>query len=287
MIEIRRAERRKAKLRLGLAGPSGSGKTMSALKLAHGMGGRICLIDTERGSGDLYANLFPYDVITLTPPYAPKYYIEAIRMAEQAGYDIILADSLSHAWIDEGGLLDQADKLTASGRVNNFTVWRELTPQHRALVNAILNSPAHFIATVRSKQAYEMEDYTDSRGNKKKQPVKVGLAPVFREGIEYEFSIFFDLNQDHYARATKDRANMFRDEIFMIDEKTGERIMKWLNEGKDDPQIQKVEIVKLLKNLGFEATGRDAYEVKVKELTGLDLIEPSYAEIIKKLTPKK
>ena len=54
-IEIRKAERVKSKLRLGLAGPSGSGKTMSALKVAKGIGGRVCLIDTERGSGDLYA----------------------------------------------------------------------------------------------------------------------------------------------------------------------------------------------------------------------------------------
>ena len=282
---IRKAERRKAKLRLGLAGPSGSGKTMSALRLAKGLGGRACMIDTERGSGDLYGGMYDYDIITLTPPYAPKVYIEAIKAAEEAGYDVIITDSLSHAWSDEGGLLDQADKLTASGKVNNFTVWRELTPQHRALVNAILNSPAHFIATVRSKQQYELEEYTDSRGNKKKQPVKVGLAPVFREGIEYEFSIFFDINQDHFARATKDRTNMFANEVFVIDEKVGERIMGWLNSGKDDPLTQKQEIVKLLKALGIEPKSRDEYEVKIKELTGYDLVESQYGSIITKLTP--
>jgi hypothetical protein len=119
-VEIRKAERTKAKLRLGLAGPSGAGKTMSSLKLAKGItpAGRILMIDTERGSGDLYADLFDYDIITLQPPYKPEKYVEAIRAGEEAGYDTIIIDSLSH-WSDEGGILDQADKLSSGG--NRFT----------------------------------------------------------------------------------------------------------------------------------------------------------------------
>jgi predicted ATP-dependent serine protease len=127
-VEIRKAERTKAKLRLGLAGPSGAGKTMSSLKLAKGItpAGRILMIDTERGSGDLYADLFDYDIITLQPPYKPEKYVEAIRAGEEAGYDTIIIDSLSHAWSDEGGILDQADKLSAGG--NRFTAWAKLRP---------------------------------------------------------------------------------------------------------------------------------------------------------------
>jgi hypothetical protein len=135
--------------------PSGSGKTMGSLKVAKGLGGKILMIDAERGSGDLYADLFEYDIITLQPPYAPKNYVEAIHAAEETGYDVIIIDSLSHVWSDERGLLDRAAKLSAQS--NRFTVWAKLTPQHRALVNALLNSPAHIVATVRSKQEYTIE----------------------------------------------------------------------------------------------------------------------------------
>ena len=55
MATFRKAERKKAKLRLGIVGPAGSGKTYSSLLIAAGLGGRIALIDTENGSGDLYA----------------------------------------------------------------------------------------------------------------------------------------------------------------------------------------------------------------------------------------
>jgi hypothetical protein len=129
-IEIRKAERVKSKLRLGLAGPSGSGKTMSALKVAKGIGGPVCLIDTERGSGDLYANLYDYSVITLEPPFKPDILIDAIHAAEKAGFAVIIIDSLSHFWSDEGGILDQADKMQNSGK-NRFTLWADPTAQRR------------------------------------------------------------------------------------------------------------------------------------------------------------
>jgi hypothetical protein len=269
-VEIRKAERTKAKLRLGLAGPSGAGKTMSSLKLAKGITptGRILMIDTERGSGDLYADLFDYDIITLQPPYKPEKYVEAIRAGEEAGYDTIILDSLSHAWSDEGGILDQADKLSAGG--NRFTVWAKLTPQHRSLVNAMLNSPAHIIATVRSKQDYAIDD--DDRG--KKTVKKLGLAPVQREGMEYEFTIFFDIDQDHNAHASKDRTNLFKDEVFTPSEKVGERILEWLNSGKEaapeDINRKKAKILHCLKLLGADVATAEAIRKSIIGLTQLD-----------------
>lgn len=277
-IQIRKAERRKAKLRLGLAGPSGAGKTMSALKLAKGLGGKVCMIDTERGSGDLYADLYEYSVITLTPPFKPSAYAEAIKAAETAGFDVIIIDSLSHAWADEGGLLDQADKLAAGG--NKYTVWADLTPQHRQLVNAMLNSPKHIIATVRSKTAYELQEYTDSKGNKKSRPVKMGMAPVQREGMEYEFTVFMDIEINHQAHASKDRTNLFKDEVFMIDESVGNRLIEWLNAGVHDVNGLKQELVGHLDRLGMgvpsEAADRIPYiKDAVLRLTGIPADEAS------------
>ncbi len=292
-IQIRKAERARSKLRIGLAGPSGSGKTMSALKLARGIAGqngKILMIDTERGSGDLYAHITDYDIITLTPPYAPKNYVEAIEAAEDAGYDVIIVDSLSHAWSDEGGLLDQADKLSASG--NRFTAWASLTPQHRKLVSGMLNSDCHIIATVRSKQEYAMEK-DDKTG--KTSVKKLGLAPVQRDGMEYEFTVFMDIEQNHAAHVSKDRTDLFKDEVFVIDEGTGERLTAWLNEGKtitDKPKnrdqrlnAKKSRIVQQLNMLGVPTKDvpREQVSAKVKELTGLELEDKNLDEITSRL----
>jgi hypothetical protein len=77
------AKRQMSKLRLGLIGPSGSGKTYSALLIAQGLGGKIALLDTERGSGSLYAGLCAYDVAELNPPYDPGRYVQAIQGAAE------------------------------------------------------------------------------------------------------------------------------------------------------------------------------------------------------------
>ncbi len=279
-ITIRKAERRKAKLRLALAGPSGSGKTMSSLLLAKGLGGKVCMIDTERGSGDLYATLTDYDIITLKPPYKPAIYVAAIEAAEKAGYDIIIIDSLSHAWADEGGLLDQADRMQSSGR-NRFTMWAELTPQHRQLVNAMLNSPKHIIATIRSKQGYAME--TDPKTGKASVK-KLGLEPVQRDGLEYEFTVFMDIDQNHNAHASKDRTNLFKNEIFVIGEKISERILNWLNEGKDDPEDIKRQIFELAQKLGIsEDVEPEDFKKHIKAFTDLELEEKNYQEIANRL----
>ena len=285
-IEIRKAERVKSKLRLGLAGPSGSGKTMSALKIANGIGGPVCLIDTERGSGDLYANLYEYSVISLEPPFKPDILIDAIHAAEKAGFNVIIIDSLSHFWSDDGGILDPADKMQNSGK-NRFTMWADLTPQHRRLVNAMLNSPKHIIGTMRSKQEYAME--TDEKG--KASVKKLGLAPVQREGMEYEFTVFFDISQDHYARTTKDRTNMFGNELFIMDETTGQRLAKWLNQGKDDVNALKHEVVEQLTRLEIPLPSdaeqrRDFIPDALKKLTGLDAIDANIREILTKLVDR-
>lgn len=279
-IQIRKAERVRSKLRLALAGPAGAGKTMSALKVAKGMGGKVCIIDTERGSGDLYANLYDYSVITLEPPFKPDLAIEAIHAAEKAGFDVIIIDSLSHFWSDEGGLLDQADKMQSSGK-NRFTMWADLTPQHRRLVNAMLNSPKHIIGTMRSKQEYAME--TDEKG--KASVRKLGLAPVQRDGMEYEFTVFFDISQDHYAKATKDRTNMFGNEIFIADETTGARLMKWLDDGRVDTGALKREIVGQFERLEIplpigQAEMREFLTTAIPKLTGIKLADEQLQEIV-------
>ena len=250
-MSFQKAQRKQAKLRLALAGPSGSGKTYSALLIAQGLApeGRIALIDTERGSGELYSHLADYDIATLTPPYTPDRYIALIREAEQAGYAVLIIDSLSHAWTGQGGVLDMHEKAATAAKGNNWAAWREVTPAHNALVDAMLGANLHVIATLRTKTAY---DVTDDNG--KKKPVKVGLAPVQRDGMEYEFTLLFDLTIDsHLATAAKDRTSLFDGQHFTPSQETGVKLREWLDSGVDPVEASRA----LLDALKAQATAID------------------------------
>ncbi len=218
------ARRSSAKLRLALLGPSGSGKTYSALKIAEGLGGKIVLIDTERGSGELYSHVTPYDVGHLDPPFTPAKYVTTIKAAEDAGYDVIIIDSLSHAWAGEGGVLDIHDKISQSVR-NSFAAWREVNPQQNQLIDAMLGSKCHIISTMRTKTSYEIQTE-----NVKPKVVKVGLAPIQREGLEYEFTLVLELSvEGHIASASKDRTGLFDGKYFLPSKQTGKDLAVWLN----------------------------------------------------------
>lgn len=232
-FEIHRATKCRAKLRLGMSGAAGSGKTYSALLIAHGLGGTIGMIDTEHGSGDLYADLLPegYDVLRLAPPFTPSRYIDAIHALEATGVQTIIIDSLSHAWNGEGGSLDRHGKI-ADRSGNSWQAWRQVTPEHNALVEAILQSPCHVIATMRAKTDYVQEK--DERTGR--QIVrKIGLAPVMRDGIEYEFTIFMELDSQHLAHVGKDRTRLFDGMILRPDIETGRELLAWLDSGAPEP----------------------------------------------------
>lgn len=227
---FRKAERRKAKLRLALTGPAGSGKTFGALVLAQGLGGRIAMIDTENGSGDLYANMCDYDIETLAAPYTVQKYLSAIYEAEKEGYDVLIIDSLSHAWSGEGGLLDVHSQLTSESRSgNSYAAWRQITPMQNKLIEAIIASRCHIIATMRSKT-----DYAQLQNEKGRTEIrKVGLAPVQRDGVDYEFTVVFDLGMDHNVTVSKDRTGLFDNQTFHITQETGQILNNWLNSGAE------------------------------------------------------
>lgn len=201
------AVRHQLKGRIAIDGPSGSGKTFTALRLATALadGGRIAVVNTESGAIQKYLGLSPdgapweFDVCELTN-FAPTAYTEAIVEAGKAGYDILLIDSLSHAWEGEGGALEQVTKAQDRAK-NSFTAWKDVTPQHNRMIQAILKSPCHVIATMRSKTEYVLE--TNDQG--KCVPRKVGMAPVQRAGMEYEFDLYCSMDWDHVLRVTKSR----------------------------------------------------------------------------------
>jgi len=219
---FKKAEKTKLKLRLAIDGPSGSGKTWGALSIAKAFGDKIAVIDTEHRSASLYSDRFNFDVSELEGNYSPEQYISRIKEAESAGYDLLIIDSLSHEWEGVGGCLDIQNKL--GGR---YTDWAKVTPRHDALVQAILGSSLHIIATMRTKTEYVIE----KNQNGKDAPRKVGTAPKQRDGLEYEFTAVFNLNQQHMASVSKDRTSLFDGKDFMLDESVGVALSKWLNDG--------------------------------------------------------
>ncbi len=227
-MQLQKAERKRAHIKMGLQGPSGSGKTYSALLLAFGLiedWSKVAVIDTENHSSNLYAHLGGFNVLPLEAPFTPERYIEAIRTCVTAGIEVIIIDSISHEWEGSGGILDTHSRMSG----NSFTAWGKLTPRHNDFVQEILQCPVHIIATIRSKQDYVLVDK-----NGKTVPEKVGLKGVTREGMDYEFTLVFELDIKHNAIATKDRTALFIDTAeFKITTATGKTILEWCNRGKE------------------------------------------------------
>jgi hypothetical protein len=231
MAGFQRATKAAAKLRLGLIGPAGSGKTMTALRIAAGLGGRIAVIDTERGSASLYVGErgLDFDVVELDS-YEVERFLEAIDAAAAGGYSTLIIDSLSHAWAGKGGILEFVDKAGKRSQTGgNFGAWRDATPRHNALVDAILGAPLHVICTLRSKVEYVVENVGG-----RNQVRKVGLQPVQRDGLEYEFTVVGDVTQDHDLVVTKTRAAFLKDAVLReAGEDLGRQLAGWLASGTE------------------------------------------------------
>lgn len=231
-VQIRKAKRSATKLRLLITSPSGGGKTYGALLLAKGLGGRTVVIDTEEGSSDLYDTLHEFDVVDLKPPFTPERYIEAITAVEQAGYDVIIVDSVTHCWSGKGGCLELVDDIAkAQFRGNTWSAFSVITPRWRAFVDAILRSSAHVICTGRSKtETAQVEE-----GGRKKV-AKLGMKLEARDGLEYEFTCVLDLVHDgHYATVSKDRTGLFAGDPKPITVDTGTRLAAWLASASPAP----------------------------------------------------
>lgn len=225
-MEIRKVERKRAKIKMAIQGSSGSGKTMSALLIAYGLCGnwnKIVVIDSENNSADLYSNLGSYNVLNISSPNTPEKYIEAIEMALKATMEVIIIDSTSHCW-------DYLIQFHSEMSGNSFTNWGKITPRQNSFINAILQADAHIIATMRVKQEYVL-----NQKDGKYVPEKIGLKAVQRDGVDYEFTLVFDIDSKHNATTSKDRTNLFEGKPqFKITSKTGEEILKWCNTASTD-----------------------------------------------------
>ena len=223
------ARRRESRIRMALLGPAGSGKTFTALRIAHGLVGtdqRVAVIDTEHASSNLYADEanpdgggFDFDVLDLAAMpgsgrYSIEKYLTALRMAANEGYPVLVIDSLSHAWAGEGGLLDYVDQQAAKSKNNSFAGWRKGTPLHNRFVQALLDYPGHVIGTMRTKVEWLVEQ-REVRGKMQNVPVKVGMQPVQRADLDYEFTVVGDIDlETHTLSIGKTRCSALADRTF-------------------------------------------------------------------------
>lgn len=253
-----KAVRQKAKLRLALTGVSGSGKTLSALYIAYGITGdwgKIAVIDTEHERSRFYANRSDLGTgefwhVSMSAPFSPEKYKEYVAEgAELVGADgVVIVDSFSHAWANEGGVLEIKDKVSAQAGKNSYTAWNEAGKEQNSLVNTILSVPCHTIVTMRSKMAYAMEE--NERG--KQTPVKLGMAPIQRDDTEYEFDIVLDISRTHIATASKDTT--FLDKFSeTVTPELGRQLRAWLDDGVEPPVCSACgKVIKRTKNKTVE-----------------------------------
>jgi hypothetical protein len=277
-FQMKKAQRKGVKPNIGLFGPSGSGKTMSALRIAYGICGnweKICVIDTENGSSELYSEfssqeveIGAFNVIPLHPPYTPERYTQAIQTAEKAGMEVIIIDSISHEWDGRGGILEMVEQLS-KGAKNSFTVWGQMTPRHNAFIDSIIRSDAYTICCGRSKQDYVIEQQ-DRNGRTVNVPTKIGLKAVTREGFDYELTVAFDVAISHFASTSKDRTGIFMTQPeHTLTEEDGKFIKSWVETGATDPEEEErkqalVKVRELIQTLGSN-------EEKVEGMLGVQL----------------
>lgn len=272
MSTFQKATRKKAKLKLAITGSSGSGKTYGALRLASGMSSKVAYIDTENGSASLYSDRFAFDVLDIAPPYNHEKFVDAIKAAVNGGYEVVVIDSASHFW---EGVLAYKDALDKRGG-NSYTNWNEAGNKFKGILDAVLQSPIHIICCMRSKMDYVLE--TNEKG--KQVPRKIGLAPIMRDNIEYEFTTVFDVTMDHNTKTSKDRTGLFGDSIFQITEETGKQLLTWLDKGEEAPKspapvVWTPEQIKEAADL----------KAKITEREGSADWEPKFREVVKGLAP--
>lgn len=233
-VEWKDAVKEQLKLKMAIDGPTGTGKTFTALSIAEAIATyenrRVFAIDTEGRKMLHYAERFVFKHFPLTT-FSPERYTEAIHSAEAAGADVLIIDSLSHAWVGRGGSLEQVDSASSrsNGETNKFTAWRDPSKRHKEMIEAINQANMHIIVTMRSEMDYIMEENAQGR----MVPKRVGLAPVQRKGVEYEFDVIADMDFEHMLTVSKTRC--FDLDQYQVVRPTGiefaQIVVPWLNAG--------------------------------------------------------
>lgn len=282
-MSLSRAKREKLIAAVAVIGPSGSGKTLGSLLMAYGMmeakypempkeelWGKIGLIDTEHKRALVYEGRqdeSTYNIrigqfwhYNLQKPYSLARYKQAVKDVKDAGAEVVVIDSLSHAWQGEGGILEYQQDL--GGRYQD---WKQANKDaYFPLVSLAVGEmfDIHTINTIRSKQAHEMQ-VTETG---KKEIIKLGLQPVQRDDFEYEFQIVFSTDMQHVARTTKDNSGLFEGNPAKITPTHGKKLYDWLEKGVDVRAEEEAQRLEFIEMAGTLAMSSDELAKKMDEI---------------------
>jgi hypothetical protein len=299
-----------ARLRAVLAGTSKSGKsyggltilttlrdTLNELNVPIRGNGKIIGIDSEYGRlNEHYGRMFDFDVHEIYD-FSAKSYANTLKTAIDNDYSFILMDQITNEWAGKGGVLEVANAMqnAAGSRYNSFTIWGPVNPIHQEFMDAISMCPVHIICTMRSKQDYVMEEYIKDNGQKSHTVKKLGLAPVQRDGVEYEFDIYGQINQDHVL-TIETRGELSRylgDRKFLpgphVDEpgevgEIGKIVGKWIagSLGNDSGGYASREQISEIRRLGDELPVDWSKLFRAFNISSLNTMTPEAYEKIKK-----
>lgn len=286
-FQPRKAQKHSVKLKMAIQGPSGSGKTEGALALAKNFvpNAKILVVDTENESASLYADRYEFDTIPLSAPYTSDRYRKAMQAAVDGGYDVLIVDSLTQQWDGEGGILRRKEALDRQPGSNSYTNWSTYTPEHTAFVEFIKSLPIHTICTLRTKQDYVLETV-----NGKQKPRKVGMAPIQRDGLEYEFTLVFEVGMNHQATASKNRTTLFSDDetLDLTSPEVAIQVRDWLANGLPPRFVDTIQVAELWKQCQFSMKTKDDIRAEFARLEVKDLnsiTHEAYVQLLAWATP--
>lgn len=202
---IKKASRQGVRPLIGLYSESGCGKTYSSLLLARGFvgpTGKIVMIDTESGRGELYADVLPggYEVLTLRDPFTPARYIEAIQAVERSGATIGIIDSASHEWEGIGGVLDMAAEAEHRSGKPGLHNWRAPKLEHNKFLMQMLRSSIPWIVCLRAKFKTRQGKGKDNRTEIVRDD---HTTPIQAEDFIFEMTVHGEIMPNHAFRLTK------------------------------------------------------------------------------------
>lgn len=286
---VQDAEREKLIGAVALTGPSGSGKTLGGLLLGFGMmkakypdledqeiWKKVGFLDTEHRRALIYANrekagihIGKFKYLELTSPYTVDRYIAASKALIQAGAEVIICDSLTHAWEADGGLLDLQQE-----KGGNYQAWRKVNPTFNKLVQLTTGEllQVHMINCIRSKQKHEV---TTDEDNKLKI-AKLGLQPIMRDSFEYELQVSLNLGMSHRFESSKDNTDIFEGRHDFITVEDGMKLYHFLEEGRDVKAEEKQKRLEKLQYINTLRENNEQLEFFAKDIeqkTGMSIAD--------------
>ena len=278
LFQFQEATREQSKASILIEGLSGKGKSGLALILGYYLAGKdwtkVFDIDTENNSVNLFAGIdssvgvpfgkFQHGKFTPDLKYKPSHYQAFKEAALQAGAEVVINDSISHAWTYEGGILDMVANLKKENtryQRDSYAAWGDdsIVEEKQKLFQLFRDSRCHMIATVRVKEKMEYQ-FNEAKG--KNEMVSLGEQEIMQADVKYEPDLVLHMVEagrsvgstiiHPKARVVKSRYVILREgETYEFTPSLCEDIVAYLNEGTSPAEIlekQRLEYVDGIKN---------------------------------------